>query len=446
MKDYIYLDYAATTPINAEVLSYMNEIYRMQLGNASSIHQKGQKASVYIEESRSNLANYLGCQPSQLMFCSSATEANNLALQNIGINSKEKCNVLYQEEDHPSIVNCLKEMERQSKIHLVPYPRDARGVIDTHALLKLLQQESIHHASLTWVNSETGILQPITEIIELLNPYNIPVHVDAVQGILCHSIKDVLPKKGTLSLSSHKIYGPLGAAVLYSSNELSSIMQGGGQEFGIRPGTENIPAIAGFSKAIELCTPEAVNIAQKVADFLEIPFYIMNERDFFYENIVKKFINTPICLSSETLPSLDSAEITLFVQTRDRDSWTANKSSGETPLLFSFGFLHFSKNAVFFFLITGNFPFSRGIVSSLLYGRITIPSHILFSLFNILESNSVSIDSNSFKVPLSMIGTVSKFMRFRILRRVSYSRKALWFPSSVSHAMSKILKFFVSEY
>ncbi|MEK9154583.1 MAG: cysteine desulfurase family protein [Patescibacteria group bacterium] len=276
----IYLDYAATTPVDKEVLRAMSPYFSEKFGNPGSLHSYGQKAITAVDESREKIAKIIGADFREIIFTGSATEANNLAIrgllkgirnQELGIgenkiilqNSKFKIpRIIVSSIEHESILETCRDLERDG-IEIIYLPVNRQGFIDLKKLKNSLNENTIL-ISIMYANNEIGTIQPITKISEIIKNFratygSYPVfHTDATQAF--QFLNCDVDKLGVdlMTLSAHKIYGPKGIGMLYVKNQnskikiLNSIITGGGQEFGLRSGTENVPSIVGFAKAIEL--------------------------------------------------------------------------------------------------------------------------------------------------------------------------------------------------
>lgn len=246
----IYCDYNSTTPILPEVHSAMMDLSCIPL-NPSSIHFYGRHAKSLVEEARISILEMLGIDTRKdqyrLAFTSSATEANNLIISNF-INNR----VISSSIEHPSI---LKYAEYHKNIHILPV--DQNGVVDLEDLEKLLKEntEAPTLVSIMLANNETGVIQPIKDIANIVHQYGALIHSDCVQSptkMACN-IEDL--GVDFMSISAHKFGGPLGAAALIykSISNIEPQILGGGQERGVRSGTQNVPAIVGFGIAAKLC-------------------------------------------------------------------------------------------------------------------------------------------------------------------------------------------------
>ncbi|PIR88913.1 MAG: cysteine desulfurase NifS [Candidatus Harrisonbacteria bacterium CG10_big_fil_rev_8_21_14_0_10_40_38] len=263
-KQTIYLDYASTTPIDPVVQRYFGEKYSI-FGNPGSTHSIGQEASRLIFESRRKLSDMLGVNYEEIIYTSGATEANNLALRGAvkkySYQKKERPRVIVSDIEHESILETARDMEREGLIDLKIIPVKNDGVIDISQLKNLITKETAV-VSIMYANNEIGTIEPVREISKLITGFrkknDFPLfHTDAVQGFQFNP--EILKECGAdmITLSSHKIYGPkgIGALVVKKNNGkeiIKPILTGGGQEFGMRSGTENIIGILGFGKAAEI--------------------------------------------------------------------------------------------------------------------------------------------------------------------------------------------------
>ncbi len=246
----IYLDHNATTPVDTEVRDAICEALDV-FGNPSSSHVAGQKAHRLVEGARKAVAGLIGASPEEIIFTSGGTESNNLAL--IGFaQSFGKGHIISSRIEHPSVANPLKYLEKQGyAITLVG--TDHNGAVKPEDILKEIRPDTIL-VTIMHSNNETGVIQPIKEIAAILKERGIVFHTDAAQsaGKTPLNIEELACDMATLV--SHKFYGPKGIGALYlrKGTKLLPIMYGAGHERGLRPGTENIPAIAGFGKASEI--------------------------------------------------------------------------------------------------------------------------------------------------------------------------------------------------
>ena len=244
----IYMDHAATSPITDPVLAEFNKQLK-QLGNPSSLHAYGRETRRALEESREKIANFLKCQPSEIIFTASGTEADNLAIKGLFWSVKRKVIVVSSIEHH-AVLDPAKWLVEKEGAELVEIPVDTNGVINLDFLIEVVtkRKDEIALISVMHSNNETGALQPIDKVIEIAG--SIPVHCDAVQSLL----KVPVSFKGltALTISAHKIGGPVGvgALVLKRGLDIPALLHGGGQEREIRSGTINTAAICAFAAAL----------------------------------------------------------------------------------------------------------------------------------------------------------------------------------------------------
>ncbi len=255
----VYLDYAATTPIAKEVMEEMLLYLKDNFGNPSSIHSFGQKSQEAIDKAKEQVAGFLNCSESEVIFTGSATEANNMALFGI---AKHGTHIITTKIEHSAILEPCKQLEKQG-VEITYLPVDKDGLVKVFALENAIKENTIL-VSIMYANNEVGTIQPIVEIGKLIQKTNssskfqvpsskILFHTDAVQAI--NYLDCDVEKLGVdlLTLSGHKIYGPKGVGALYIKKgvKINPIIFGGGQEQGLRPGTQNVAGIVGLGKAIE---------------------------------------------------------------------------------------------------------------------------------------------------------------------------------------------------
>jgi cysteine desulfurase len=256
----IYLDYAASTPVDPLVVNEMSLYYNDIYGNPSSIHQQGQSAREAIDEARDKVARLIGAKSTEIIFTSGGSESNNLALKGIALAQKDKGNhIITSNIEHPSVANTCKSLETSGfRVTLIPV--DEYGMVNPDDVKKAITPRTIL-ISIMHANNEIGTIQPLSEISAIARDAGVYLHADAVQTT-GHIEVDV-EKMGIdmLSISAHKLYGPKGVGALYLRNGVNIIplIHGGGQENGYRSGTENIAGIAGFGKAAELAKEELVD-------------------------------------------------------------------------------------------------------------------------------------------------------------------------------------------
>jgi len=272
----IYLDYAATTPCDPKVLRAMLPYFKKDFGNPSSIHGFGQKALNAMSEAREALADFLGCDAPEIVFTGSATEADNLAILGTVKAAKipalpagrQKPHIITSQIEHPAVLESCRELEKRgAEVTYLPVDKD--GLVQVLELKKALKPNTVL-VSIMYANNEIGTIQPIQEISEAINEYNIQktksvptghlpqgdkilFHTDAVQA--ANFLDCDVKKLGVdlLTLSAHKIYGPKGVGALYAKKGtlINPVIYGGGHERGLRSGTENVAGIVGLGQAVK---------------------------------------------------------------------------------------------------------------------------------------------------------------------------------------------------
>jgi len=280
MSEKIYLDNGATTRPAPEVIKAMTNALE-EFGNPSSLHSTGRAAAKLLKESRKTIANRLGCSPEEIIFTSGGTEANNLAIKGIAqlAAKQDKNHIITSAIEHAAVLNTCKELEKKG-FKLTVIPVDKEGIINPEDIRAAITEKtclvSIMHA-----NNEIGTIQPIEEIATICKEKSIKFHTDAVQSFTKQPID--LKNINLLSISSHNFHGPKGVGALYvkAGTQLAHQIVGGAQERKLRAGTENIPGIVGFAKAVTLITDEDIKQMQSLRDnlidsLLKIPHTTLN--------------------------------------------------------------------------------------------------------------------------------------------------------------------------
>ena len=252
----IYLDYQATTPVAREVVDAMLPYFTENFGNPHSTqHEIGRKSNETIEKTRNQVAKLINAEPHEIVFTSGATESNNLAIKSISKNYfNEDVQIITCVTEHKCVLESCHSLEKEG--YDVKYLKvNQEGFINLEELENLLKQKK-SLVSIMHVNNEIGIIQPIEQIGLMCNHYDSVFHTDAAQTFSCLSIDVKTQNIDALSLSAHKFYGPKGIGALYVKssikNTLRPILDGGGQEQGIRSGTVPTPLVVGLGKASEL--------------------------------------------------------------------------------------------------------------------------------------------------------------------------------------------------
>lgn len=263
--DRIYLDHAATTPVREEVVEAITPCYLDTFGNASSVHSFGKEANEILESSRRSVARAIGASPEEIYFTGGGTESDNLGVKGVMRANRDRgVHLITSAIEHQAVLNTAKALAEEG-YEVTFLSVDEHGRIDLDELREAIGPETTL-ISVMRANNETGVLQPISEVVEIAHENDVLVHTDAVQAV--GKIPVDVDELGVdlLSLSGHKIYGPKGVGALYvrKGTKFKPIMHGGHHEDGKRPGTENVPAIAGLGKAIELAVDELDEVSERI--------------------------------------------------------------------------------------------------------------------------------------------------------------------------------------
>lgn len=271
----VYLDYAATSPVYPAVLEETDSVSRNFYANPSSLYTIGYSAKKILQKSRASLADSIGAQTDEIVFTSGGTEGNNLALFGVLRACGSKKHFIVGCTEHHSVLSAAHALEREG-FSLSILPCDADGLYSPQKLKKIIRPDTAL-VSLHLANNETGVLQPIAEIGEITRSCRIPLHCDAVAAYGHIPIHVTALKIDLMTVSAHKTGGPHGAGFLYVRNEIPLIplFFGGSQERTLRPGTENLPAVAGFAKALScVALPADSNVRDRLQALLTARFPI----------------------------------------------------------------------------------------------------------------------------------------------------------------------------
>ena len=305
MRNEIYLDHSATTPVAEEVVQAMEPYWTIQFGNPSSPHLRGVAAENTLSSCRKQLGSLLQVNPDYLYFTASGTEANNLALQGVANTPyflRHPGHIITTPIEHPSVLRVVEHLENLGwSISYLPV--DGFGRIDPQTFTTYLKPDT-KIVSVMLVNNELGTIAPIRELGTIIERENrnrqhpIVFHVDGVQALGHVPFKISELKAHLFSFSGHKIFGPKGIGLLYADRQarLRPIMFGGEQEGGLRPGTENIPAIVGLTKAVQLVTE---NLSENLEQLTKLRQALMDG--------IKTIPNTRINSPSDGAPHLLNA-------------------------------------------------------------------------------------------------------------------------------------------
>jgi len=282
----VYLDYQSSKPVDPIVIKAMQPYFHDKFGNPSSLHKIGDDATQVLEESRQTIANFINAEKDEIIFTSGATESNNLGIIGFALRNKEKGNhIIISEIEHISIHNIAKYLGKFG-FTVSKVPVDQYGRVSIHKIIDRITDKTIL-VSIGYANNEIGTIQQIPEIGKLLREKNIVFHSDGVaaEGLLPLDVKR--DNIDLLTLSSNDIYGPKGIGILYRKKgiRLNPLIIGGGQEFGLRSGTENIPAIVGMAKAVDIMQNE---MQQEVRRFKSYQDQLIKN---ILEKIPKSYLN-----------------------------------------------------------------------------------------------------------------------------------------------------------
>ncbi|MDO8435876.1 MAG: cysteine desulfurase family protein [bacterium] len=264
----VYLDYAATTPVDPRVLKRMMPYFSKKFGNTMSLHSFGQEAKADLEESREEVANFIGAKLEEIIFTGSATESNNLALKGIALARRSSSgggrHIVISQIEHPCIMESAKWLESQG-FEITRMAVDKFGRINPEDINKAIKKETIL-VSIIHASNEIGTIQPIVEIGKICKEKGVYFHTDSSQSLGKIPIDVNLMNIDLLTASSHKMYGPKGAGLLYirKGTKIEPILHGGGQESGLRSSTVNVAAILGFAEACRISKKEIKKEAERL--------------------------------------------------------------------------------------------------------------------------------------------------------------------------------------
>ena len=263
-----YFNNAATTKVSETVINEMLPCFSTEYGNPSSAGKTGREAARILYIARSRVAEAIHCNEREILFTSGGTESDVNALWGVVLASGcEKKHILSTEIEHKAVLSTLEAIESRKLAEVTYLEPDGNGIISPERFIRSIRPDTIL-ASVMYANNETGMIQPVPEIGRICREHGILFHTDAVQAVghipvnVCRDWIDLM------SFSAHKMHGPKGVGALYVRNgvRLRPVMTGGSQERGLRAGTENVPAIAGFGKAIEIATADMTCINRKLIE------------------------------------------------------------------------------------------------------------------------------------------------------------------------------------
>lgn len=303
-KRRIYLDYAATTPVDKDVMKEILPYFSEKFGNAMSVHSFGQEAGQAIDTAREKVAKFFICSPSEIIFTSGATESNNLTVKGVvksfySVSRKkgEIPHIITTAFEHHCVLDACKSLEKEGLAEITFLPVGKDGVVKLSNVKRAIRENTIL-ISVMYVNNEIGTVQPIAEIGKLVKAQNgkrknrILFHTDATQGINYFDCNVSNLGIDLLSFSGHKIYGPKGVGVLYvkRGTPIKRIQDGGDQEYKLRAGTHNVTGIVGLGKAVELLTTKNQQLTIKK---------IKELRDYLIDKVLREIPKTYLNGSKE---------------------------------------------------------------------------------------------------------------------------------------------------
>ncbi len=265
----IYMDNGATTKVDKEVVDEMMKYYGLVYGNASSMHQYGEKAKQALENSRETIAKELNASPDEIIFTSGGTESNNFALKGIAFANEDKGrHIITTKIEHDCIINTSRWLEKRG-FEVTYLDVDEEGFIDLKQLKKEIRDETIL-VSVIHANNEIGTVQNIKDVGRICKDNNVLFHTDACQSFTKIPIDTKAIDIDLITINSHKIHGPKGVGALYikKGTSITPLLHGGGHEFRKRSGTENIPGIVGFAKAVEMAHKTDFDKIRELRDYM----------------------------------------------------------------------------------------------------------------------------------------------------------------------------------
>jgi cysteine desulfurase len=256
----IYLDYSATTPVDPRVAEAMTPYFTESFGNPSSVHRYGQQAEAAVDSARETVASVLNCRPDEIIFTSCGSESDNLAIRGAAYAMRGKTGadwILASRAEHPAVTRTLIQLERFEGFRVEWLDVDERGMVSAEVVSRAICDRTAL-VSVMYANNEIGTVNTLRDIAEVCRANRILFHTDAVQAAAYLPVDVDALGVDMMSLGAHKFYGPKGVGALYvrKGTPLLPHLTGGGQEFGLRAGTQNVPYIVGFAEALRLTSEE----------------------------------------------------------------------------------------------------------------------------------------------------------------------------------------------
>ena len=286
----VYLDHAATTPLDPVVEEAMRPYFGEEFGNPSSIHTPGQHAQIAVDNARESLAQFLGAKWREIIFTGSATEADNMAVRGVVKAVHPKLaqgavpHIVTSVIEHKAILEPCRELEKEG-VEVTYVPVNKEGIIDARGVENAIKKNTVL-VSIMYVNNEIGTVQPIAEIAERIKRKKLELHnlekgipyfhTDAVQALQYLDCKVDNLGVDLMTISAHKVYGPKGIGALYLRKEtpIAPLVTGGGQEHNLRAGTENVPGIVGFARAVKIVAQIQNQEGKRLRD---LQYYMIEE-------------------------------------------------------------------------------------------------------------------------------------------------------------------------
>jgi len=267
----IYLDYAATTPVDPRVLRAMEPFFTKKFGNTMSLHSFGREAKKALEEAREKVASLIKAEAKEVIFTGSATESNNLALKGIAFaNRKKGKHIITSKIEHDCVLNSCRWLEKQG-FEVTYLSVDKYGLVDPSDVEATIRKDTIL-VSIMHANNEIGTIEPIKEIGKICREHGVYFHTDAAQSYGKISIDVNKMNIDLLTANAHKVYGPKGVGALYIREgvEIEPLLHGGGHEFGLRSSTVNISGVVGFGATAEIAKKEMKKEAKRLTKLRDV--------------------------------------------------------------------------------------------------------------------------------------------------------------------------------
>lgn len=262
----IYLDNAATAPVRREVLEAMWPYLTAEYGNPSSHHEVGETAARGLADARARVAAVFGCRPAEVIFTGGGTESNNLAIKGLALGDPRGRHIVTTAIEHPAVLESCAYLQRFHGFEITAVGVDSTGLLDLESFERALRPDTTL-ASVMYANNEVGTVQPLAEVSRLARAAGVPLHSDAVQAVGWLTLAVDGLGVDAVTIAGHKLGAPKGIGALFVRHgiRLEPLLHGGGQEGGRRSGTENVAAIVGLARAIELAEQERVLYAESIS-------------------------------------------------------------------------------------------------------------------------------------------------------------------------------------